>query len=161
MALDVSVLRVSEQSFATLRMLFERESGIRLRDEKKSLVVSRLQGRLEQRGLRSIEDYCALLVQPVEEDERHRMVDALTTHETYFFREPRHFEHLARQALPCLPQRPLRIWSAASSSGEEGYSLAMVLAEALGPAGWALYGSDISARCSGTGPAWPVFHRTP
>ena len=146
MALDVPVLRLSEQSFGTLRMLFERESGIRLRDEKRTLVVSRLQARLEQRGMRSMEDYCALLLRPAEQEERQRMVDALTTHETYFFREPRHFEHLAQQALPALTQRPLRIWSAASSTGEEAYSLAMILAEALGPAGWELLGSDISTR---------------
>lgn len=146
MAVDVPSLKLSEQSFYILRELFERECGIHLHADKKMLVVSRLQRRLEQRRLQCFEDYCALLKLPAEAEERQWMVDALTTHETFFFRAPNQFRHLTRHALPTLAHRPLRIWSAAASTGEEAYSLAMTLAEALGPAGWELLGSDISGR---------------
>jgi chemotaxis protein methyltransferase CheR len=72
-------------------------------------------------------------------------LDLLTTNETYFFREPKHFEILSQQILPqSNPTRPFRIWSAASSSGEEAYTLAMVLAENLAANQWQLFGSDIS-----------------
>ena len=83
-------------------------------------------------------------------DERQMLVDLLTTNETYFFREPRHFEVLRDEVLPdrC-KTRPFRVWSAACSSGEETWSIAMVLADALGPGrhpGWEVLGSDISQR---------------
>ncbi len=78
------------------------------------------------------------------------VVDLLTTNETYFFREPRHFELLAKEIIPERQRgRPLRLWSAASSSGEEAYSMAMVLADQIGTtaaAHWEVIGSDISRR---------------
>ncbi|KAF7600386.1 MAG: SAM-dependent methyltransferase [Candidatus Dactylopiibacterium carminicum] len=144
---DIPALQLSERSFGLLRSLFEKETGIHLRGEKRHLVIGRLQRRLEQRGLHDFESYCALLQQPHETQERQHLIDALTTHETYFFREPAHFQHLREQALPNLETRPLRIWSAASSSGEEAYSLAMTLADTLGPDGWEVFASDVSA-CS-------------
>lgn len=133
-----------ERSFAWLQSHFERESGIRLRPEKKSLVASRLRKRLEARGLHGFDAYCELLQRPDEEEERQRLLDVLTTHETYFFREPRQHEHFASRALPGFAHRPIRVWSAACSSGEEVWSLAMQLAESLGLRGWELVGSDIS-----------------
>ncbi len=74
------------------------------------------------------------------------MVDLLTTNETYFFREPKHFDYLAQEILPhkAKPGVPFNIWSAACSSGEEPYTLAMVLAEHLGNRPWQVVGSDIS-----------------
>lgn len=143
---DRSTLQISDACFETLCQLFERESGILLRPDKRSLVVSRLQRRLEARGLSGFEEYCLLLHRPDEVTERRAMVDALTTHETYFFRELGHFQHLAQSALPSLKGHELRLWSAASSTGEETYSLAMVLAEVLGQEGWILHGSDLSMR---------------
>lgn len=141
----VPVLQLSERGFRQLVALFERETGIRLRREKQPFVIGRLQKRLEKRGLSDFDSYCALLAQPHEGPERQHVVDALTTHETYFFREPSHFLHLRQQALPTLASRPLKIWSAASASGEEAYSLAMTLADSLGDEGWEVHGSDISA----------------
>ena len=74
-------------------------------------------------------------------------VDLLTTNETYFFREPKHFDWLRRVATTGRDRaRPFRVWSAASSSGEEAYSIAMVLADCLGGAPWEVVGSDISTR---------------
>jgi chemotaxis protein methyltransferase CheR len=75
------------------------------------------------------------------------MVDLLTTNETYFFREPKHFEFLRDEIVAKRKaQGSFRVWSAASSSGEEIYTLAMVLADSLGNAPWEVVGSDISTR---------------
>ncbi|MDO6384789.1 MULTISPECIES: protein-glutamate O-methyltransferase CheR [unclassified Uliginosibacterium] len=137
---------LSDQSFAWLQAYFEQASGIRLRPEKKMLVISRLQKRLEARRLPGFEAYCALLRDPAEEAERQKMLDALTTHETYFFREPRQHEHFAQTALPGFKRKPVKVWSAACSSGEETWSLAMQLAEHFGLHGWELTGSDISTQ---------------
>ena len=80
-------------------------------------------------------------------DEVQVMVDLLTTNETYFFREPNHFDFLPKEIVPrCNNRSPLRVWSAASSSGEEAYSIAMLLAETLGGAPWEIVGSDICTR---------------
>jgi chemotaxis protein methyltransferase CheR len=72
------------------------------------------------------------------------VVDKLTTNETYFFREPQHFEFLASLLAQHDGREPFRVWSAASSSGEEAYSIAMLLAEKLGPTGWEVIGTDLS-----------------
>jgi chemotaxis protein methyltransferase CheR len=74
-------------------------------------------------------------------------VDLLTTNETYFFRESKHFDLLRELATAARGRaQPFRVWSAASSSGEEAYSIAMVLADILGDGAWEIVGSDISAR---------------
>jgi chemotaxis protein methyltransferase CheR len=102
--------------------------------------------RLNDRKLDSFEAYYRLIHQPVEEHERQLAIDALTTHETYFFREPKHFEWLKDFLRD--KQRPgslIRVWSAAASTGEEVWSIAMLLADCLGIDGlWQLMGSDIS-----------------
>lgn len=144
--LDSPVLQLTDACFEVLRRLFEKESGILLRPDKKPLLVSRLQRRLEARGLSCFEDYALLLRSSNEINERQAMVDALTTHETYFFREENQFQHFALSALPHLRGHKLRVWSAASSTGEEAYSIAMLLADSLGWQGWSLYGSDLSIR---------------
>jgi chemotaxis protein methyltransferase CheR len=135
---------LSDKSFLWLRDFFERESGISLRPEKRTLVISRLQKRLEIRALRDFEAYCEMLKNPAEQQERSIALSALTTHETYFFRDPRQFEHLAGKVLGSFPHRPLRLWSAACSTGEEAWSMAMLLADKLGLHGWELVGSDLS-----------------
>lgn len=144
--LDSPVLQLTDTCFEVLRRLFEKESGILLHPDKKPLLVSRLQKRLEARGLSCFEDYALLLRSSNKIDERQAMVDALTTHETYFFREANQFQHFALSALPRLRGHRLRVWSAASSTGEEAYSIAMLLADSLGWQGWSLYGSDLSMR---------------
>src|SRR5690606_30081485 len=74
------------------------------------------------------------------------MIDLLTTNETYFFREPPHFEFLVQQALPKLAdRRPVKVWSAACSTGEEPYTLAMVLTEYLSEGGWNMLATDINS----------------
>ena len=107
---------------------------------------SRLAPRLRQLGLASYAGYIDR-ISGGDEEEAQVMVDCLTTNETYFFREPKHFafirDHLD-QVSP--PGQTLRAWSAASSSGEEAYSLAMLLAHERGFSGWEILGTDISRR---------------
>lgn len=134
---------LSDASFTWLRNFLERESGISLRAEKRSLIVSRLQKRLEVRAQPDFDAYCRLLQLPAESAERNLALDALTTHETYFFRDPRQFAHL-RTRLKSWQGEKLRVWSAACSTGEEAWSLAMLLHESLGPEAWELQASDLS-----------------
>ncbi len=81
-----------------------------------------------------------------QDGERQHLVDLLTTNETYFYREPAHFEFLRQQIFPTWRGRPVRVWSAACSSGEEVYTLAMAMADGLGMSDWQVLGSDISSR---------------
>jgi chemotaxis protein methyltransferase CheR len=88
-----------------------------------------------------------LLESGLHPDEVQTAVDLLTTNETYFFREIKHFEFLREQALAARQRgQAFRVWSAASSSGEEAYSIAMVLAESMGSTPWEVVGTDISTR---------------
>ena len=138
---------LSQRDYQRIERLFARLAGIHLSEKKKGLITGRLAKRLRHYGLRSFRQYIDLLEQPEYRDELRHLVDLLTTHETYFFREPQHFDVLAEQALPerLGRRRSLRAWSAASSTGEEVYSIAMVLAQRLGEDGaWEVVGSDIS-----------------
>lgn len=138
--------RLSSAAFQCLREAFRQASGIDLPESKRQLVAGRLHNRLVALGLPDYDGYAALIRQPEQAAERQRMVDLLTTNETYFFREPEHFRFLAGQILPALAQRPIRVWCAAASSGEEPYSLAMLLQDKLGDSGWSLLASDLSTR---------------
>lgn len=138
---------LSKQAFAQIRHFFHRESGIHIQDHKQQLVIHRLQGHLQALGFSDFDQYSTYLTRHASAIERQQVIDLLTTNETYFFREPEHFKDLANTILPSLGNRPLRIWCAASSSGEEPYSLAMVLADQLGINGnWELIASDLSSR---------------
>lgn len=135
-----------DPEFDAFRALLYDKAGILLAPTKKHLVSGRLGQRLRAHGLSSFDAYYRLLTGGRQPDEMQRMLDLLTTHETYFFREPRHFSYFADVVLPALaPGAPLRVWSAASSSGEEAWSLAMVLMDRLGKsATWEILASDIS-----------------
>ena len=107
-------------------------AGIQLRPGKEGLVRSRLAKRLRALGLATYEEYLARVAGDASGRELAEMVDALTTNKTNFFREPAHFTFLRERVLPALPaSAPLRIWSAGCSTGEEPYTLAMTLHEAL------------------------------
>ncbi len=126
------------------RLMFE-AAGVSLAASKKALVSGRLSRRVRMTGCGSFDAYHELLRHDPEE--RQRAIDLLTTNETYFFREPKHFAFMRETLLPAHPDnRPFRAWSAACSSGEETYSLAMLLDDTLGESGWELLGSDISQR---------------
>lgn len=140
---------ITDGEFERLRRFFMAASGIRLADTKKVLVCGRLAKRLRELGLASYRAYLDFIEAPAGRAERQTAVDLLTTNETHFFREPRHFEFLRAQLkAPALRGRAgtLRVWSAACSSGEEPYSLAMTLAEELGDRPWEVFASDLSTR---------------
>ncbi|MFT3905948.1 MAG: protein-glutamate O-methyltransferase CheR [Steroidobacteraceae bacterium] len=138
---------ITDAEFGKFRTFIYDAAGISLSESKKAMVAGRLAKRLRQCGLSSYAQYLRLLQQPEATQELQTAIDLLTTNETYFFREPKHFEFL-RQQLRALPpgQQPLRVWSAASSSGEEAYSIAMLLEDLLPTRPWEVVGSDISTR---------------
>ncbi|EXJ14945.1 CheR family methyltransferase [Imhoffiella purpurea] len=137
--------RLSDHEFAQFRKFIYGVAGISLSPVKKTLVAGRLTKRLRHHGLNSFTDYYRLI--SAESEERQIAVDLLTTNETHFFREPKHFELLRDGLLAQHPrERPFRVWSAACSSGEEVYTLAMVLEESLGAGSWEVLGSDISSK---------------
>ncbi len=139
--------QISEREFQAIRAWIRGAAGINLSEQKKALVVGRLASRLRHYGLDSYGRYFELLQGGTQPEELQIAVDLLTTNETYFFREPKHFEFLRERILPGHPKgRVFRVWSAASSSGEEPYSIAMTLAESLGEEPWELVASDLSSR---------------
>ena len=139
---------LSDREFEQFRRFIHEAAGISMSGAKKALVGGRLAKRLQTCGVRTYGEYYELIRDGGHPEELQTAVDLLTTNETYFFREPQHFDFLAKRIVTA-PRagRPLRVWSAASSSGEEVYSIAMVLADKLGIAGaWEVLGSDISQR---------------
>jgi chemotaxis protein methyltransferase CheR len=160
---------LSDREFVLLRGLIEREAGIHLSSAKKALVVSRLSRRLRALGLHSFGAYFELVSSPGGADELVAMLDAISTNETSFFRESKHFESLQHEVLPRWRQeatagkrsRYVRAWSAGCSTGEEPYSLAMVLLMHLPPsAGWQIdiLATDLSTRVLDRARAgvWPI-----
>lgn len=123
--------------------------GLSFTDAKKPLVSSRLAPRIQRLGLTGFEDYFDLIAGNDDGGEFQMAVDLLTTNETYFFREPAHYDLLEKE-LARLKPRSLRVWSAASSFGDEAYSTAMLLADMQmgGRLGneWSILGTDISDR---------------
>lgn len=137
---------ITDTEFGHFQRFIYDAAGISLSPGKKALVSGRLAKRLQARQLQSFSDYFKLL-KSGDAGEVQMAVDLLTTNETYFFREPKHFELLRAVAQAHRGRgQPLRVWSAACSSGEEPYSIAMVLADVIGETGWELIGSDISTR---------------
>ena len=137
---------LTDPEFSRFQRFIHAAAGITLSDSKKALVSGRLGKRVAHHGLPSFGRYLDLLADDAAAAEVQTAVDLLTTNETYFFREPRHFELLRKLAITARDERrPWRVWSAACSSGEEVYSIAMVLDDVLGSA-WELMGSDISSR---------------
>jgi chemotaxis protein methyltransferase CheR len=122
----------TRSDFRKLAEMLRAEAGIALDVGKMPLVYSRLAKRLRGLGLKSFESYYAYILTHAGADERRRMIEALTTNVTRFFREAHHFEHLAAEVLPELIERArqgerVRLWSAGCSSGEEPYSMALSL----------------------------------
>lgn len=130
-------------------------AGIRIDPKNQQFLTFRLDRRLQVLGLDSYEDYLDLLQGPTGEAETARLIEMLVTHTTSFFREPAHYDWLARSGLPALVEtgvgklHPLSVWSAACSTGPELWSAGMVLEEFSqtipGGLRWGLLGTDISA----------------
>lgn len=144
---DLAPRTISRADFEYITGVLHDHTGIRLAPGKEALVSSRLDKRIRALGLGGYPDYVRLLRERGNELELHQMINLLTTNETFFFREAQHFEYLRREVLPRQPAgRLFRLWSAASSTGEEAYTAAMVLAETLPSGSWEIVGTDISTR---------------
>lgn len=147
-------LRADE--YRLLRDLVSERLGIWFGPESRSSLERRLRERLNVRGLTSFADYYQLLkYSPLAGEEWDEASDLLTTHETYFFREDYQLRAFQQELLPMLaakPRRRIQVWSAGCSTGEEAYTIAMLILESglFDPTGgWELrvYGSDLSKRC--------------
>ncbi|AKZ62354.1 SAM-dependent methyltransferase [Herbaspirillum hiltneri N3] len=146
-SIESMALDVSDQEMLLFQQLFREHIGLYLPFSKKALLCSRLSRRLGELSLCTLKEYHSLISLPHEEAERQRAIDLITTNETYFFREQKHFDALRDEILPQIDRRhPLKVWSAASSTGEEAYSIAMVLDDHRGQLPWSILASDISQR---------------
>ena len=153
--LSIAMPLPSERDFALFQRLIREQAGIHLTASKKDLLVARLQKRVRELGVPSFRAYYARVVD--DEGERTRMLDCISTNETHFFREPQQLAFLSQRVLPRLQReaasglraRALRVWSAGCASGEEPYTLAMLLHHQLAAEdGWQIeiLGTDLSSR---------------
>ncbi|MEJ0096644.1 MAG: protein-glutamate O-methyltransferase [Methylocella sp.] len=127
---------LSRGDFRQIAAMLHDDAGIYLSESRAALVYSRLAKRLRVLGLSSFRDYCALIAGSEGIDERQKMVAALTTNVTRFFREPHHFQHLETAVLPPLLEAArgggrARLWSAACSNGQEPYSIALTILSSM------------------------------
>jgi chemotaxis protein methyltransferase CheR len=127
---------ISNADFVRLRALIHEQAGINLNSDKKTMLELRVKRRLRSLHLNSFGEYCDYLFGAHGKEELVHLFDAVSTNKTDFYREPEHFEFLAQKAIPELmsrneSSRPLLIWSAGCSTGEEPYTLAMVLSECI------------------------------
>jgi chemotaxis protein methyltransferase CheR len=126
---------ISNADFGRLRTLIYAQSGINLNADKKSMLELRIKRRLKSLELTSFSDYCEYLFgHQGQKEEIIHFLDVVTTNKTDFFREPDHFAYLAQKALPDLIarnecERSILVWSAGCSTGEEPYTLSMVMNE--------------------------------
>lgn len=141
-----STIPLSDKEFRDIRDWLKGQTGIHLADIKKSMVVGRLQKRLRALQISSFTVYLKLILQADQSSERQTAVNLLTTNETYFFREEKHFQFLEQQVLPAVQSRDnFKVWSAAASTGEEAYSIALTLAQLWGvQSSWQVMGTDIN-----------------
>ncbi len=134
-----NLLTLPQQEFERFSALIYKEAGIKLPPAKKTMLEARLQKRLKALQMHSFKEYADFVFSPEgQRQELIHLVDVVTTNKTDFFREPQHFEFLVKQVLPYLQQHrresqalslPFKIWSAGCSTGEEPYTMAMVLSE--------------------------------
>ena len=142
--IDDFIAAISDREFESIRRFIFEQAGISLSPQKQQLVATRLRKRLLHYGFRKYGDYYHFVCSKKGIGERQIMVDKLTTNETYFFREPAHFDYLKTSILPTYQGKSFRTWSAACSTGEEVYTLAIIMAEILGLGDWEVHGSDIN-----------------
>lgn len=142
-----SVAPLNSDEFNWISRFLNERTGIQLKDGKQAMIMGRLEKRLRKHNFQSYGEYFRSLGQSGNEVELRLAIDLLTTNETYFFREPQHFDYFCSKILPKHPlSKPLRVWSAACSSGEEAYTLALLLAEYFPSNPWEIIGTDISSR---------------
>jgi len=133
LTLKLREFEFGDEDFEALRALVKQVTGIALSEQKRELVYGRLARRLRALNLKSFREYRSLLAS--NSDELVQLCNAITTNLTAFFREPHHFDHLRDEVLKPLAaqgvRRRIRIWSAACSTGEEPYTIAMTVLEAI------------------------------
>jgi chemotaxis protein methyltransferase CheR len=146
--------QITPELFRRFQRLVYQDTGIWLGESKTALLCGRLARRLRALELKSLKQYFDLVNRPESAGERVLMIDAITTNETHFFREPRHFDFLRQTAIPRwrteetsgARRKQIRIWSAACSTGEEPYSLAAVLLSELPEWDMQVVATDISTK---------------
>jgi len=133
----ISGITINPQQFKKLSRIVYKESGVILDDKKYNLLVARLSKRMRITKTGSVSEYIQMISD--QKDEFNNFIDATTTNHTFFFRENKHCEYMINNLDN---SKPLKIWSAASSSGEEAFSIAVqLLANSFS---FSIYGSDIS-----------------
>ena len=148
---------MSKRDFSRLSGFIYTECGIKMPPAKKVMLEARLRKRLRSLGMASYGEYCDYLFSPVGiENELVHMLDMVTTNKTDFFRESTHFDYLVKQALPEListhdagMRRPVMVWSAGCSTGEEPYTLGMVMnefSESVNVCRYMILATDISTK---------------
>jgi chemotaxis protein methyltransferase CheR len=148
---------LTDQELALFQRLIYDEAGIHLSSAKRALLIARLSGRLRALKLSTFSAYYRRITTEGDAEELQRMLDCISTNETHFFREPKHFDLLERKIIPAWiaqadrGERPrrIRVWSAACSTGEEPFSIAMQLLHHLpSAAGWIheILATDLSTR---------------
>ena len=151
------MMAISNEEFAKLRNLIHQRFGINLTEQKRSLLVGRLQKLMRSLNLSTFSDYYTYLKEDKTEAALGELVDLISTNHTYFNREKDHFDYFSQTALPAVidklkreKRKDLRIWCAGCSTGEEPYTLLMLMMEYLGSdyASWdaGILATDISDR---------------
>ncbi|MGB9715093.1 MAG: CheR family methyltransferase [Thermodesulfovibrionales bacterium] len=140
-------ISLQDSTFRELRDFIYEKSGIFISDSKRYIIENRLIRRIRERNLKGFEEYLYFLKFNTNGDEVTKLIDVVTTNETYFFREPHHFDALCDFIVPELKQKGacrIKVWSAACSTGEEPYTITMVFMEKRPDLRLELYASDIS-----------------
>jgi chemotaxis protein methyltransferase CheR len=142
-------INLEKAQFERISQLVYQLTGINLHSGKEELVNARLTKRLRALGLKTFDAYMEYLKRDNSEEELVAMIETMTTNKTSFFRESHHFNYLCRQIVPGLRNRKVRIWSAGCSSGEEAYTIVILLNEAIQDFGlWdiSVLATDLSSR---------------
>jgi len=142
-----SQIELNDKEFNTFRKLIYEWAGIYMSDAKRALIAGRLLKRLRHYRLSSYGEYIDIVLHPDNKEEKQILINLLTTNETYFFREDQHLIYLRENILSAIhPTKTnrFRVWSAASSSGQEAYSISMILQDTIGADTWEILGTDIS-----------------
>lgn len=146
----MAAIPFSDSEFKEICAIMYEAVGLHYNDSKKSLIHSRISPRIMRLGVESFENYIEILRDGPDTDEFQMAVDLLTTNETYFFREPKHFEVLSKEIAELKNKSSFSVWSAACSYGDEPYSTAMLLTDmqTSGRIGskWSILATDISHR---------------
>ncbi len=153
--MEFSAIELSDEEFSLFSELIYQTSGIRLGPKRKGLLISRLSKRMKRLGLKSFLEYYKKVKN--NSGEMVEMLNCIATNTTKLFREPYHFEYLKKEVIPDLirtnsQDRTIRIWSAGCSTGEETYSLAITVHDAMN----SLQGSEKNKYCSANYNEWDI-----